>query len=67
VKATICGAGIAGLTLAWRLERNDWAVVQAIRRMALAARLPGATPVLRAAFSPLRDSVVVRPVETPAA
>jgi 2-polyprenyl-6-methoxyphenol hydroxylase-like FAD-dependent oxidoreductase len=27
VKAIICGAGIAGLTLAWWLERDGWDVV----------------------------------------
>jgi len=53
-------------TARWFVPTQHWRMTT--RRIALAAaRLPGATAVLRAAFSPLRDSVVVPPVETRAA
>lgn len=50
----------------WFVPTERWRMTA--RRMALAAAcLPGATAVLRAAFSPLRDSVVEQPVEARAA
>lgn len=53
-------------TARWFVPTEHWRMTT--RRMALAAaRLPGGTAVLRAAFSPLRDSVVTRPVEARAA
>ncbi|MGN9913433.1 FAD-dependent oxidoreductase [Phytohabitans sp. LJ34] len=53
-------------TARWFVPTEHWRMTA--RRIAFAAaRLPGATAVLRAAFSPLRDSVVERPVEARAA